>query len=197
VIAQSGAFRVVADTGDGTTALALIRQHRPRMAVLDIEMPGMTGLAIADAVREEALGADVVLLTMHDEPSVLDRALRAGVRGYVLKDGALTDIVTCLNLVSAGRSYVSPSLTGHLVERRERADADADTGSAIMRQLTPTELRILRLIAANMTTISIARELDISPKTVENHRTRIGGKLDVHGPQALLRFALEHRDALT
>jgi DNA-binding NarL/FixJ family response regulator len=196
VIRQSAHYRVVAEASDGAAALEAIRSHAPRIAVLDIEMPGLTGIAVAEAARDEGLDTAVVLLTMHDDAEILERALAAGVKGYVLKDGALTDIVTCLNLVGAGRFYVSAGVAGALVERRARLDGAEAGGRAILGRLTPTEQKVLRLVAANRTTDGIARDLGISPKTVENHRTRIAAKLDVHGPQALLRFALEHRAEL-
>ena len=103
-------FAVVGDVGDGTSALEAIERLRPRLAVLDIDMPGMDGLAVAGAVRERRLPTAIVCLTMHKDARFLNTALNAGVMGYVLKDGALVEIVEALKSVAAGRHYVSPQL---------------------------------------------------------------------------------------
>ncbi|MEX2177762.1 MAG: response regulator transcription factor [Gemmatimonadaceae bacterium] len=196
VIRQSRLYDVVGEAEDGESALAGIRQHRPAMAIVDVEMPRRNGIAVAEALRGDEANTAVVLLTMHDDPETLERAIAAGVRGYVLKDGALTDILTCLNLVSAGRMYVSAALSSSLVERGNRATAAAAQGGAILDRLSPAERKVLRLVARNLTTVQIAADLALSPKTVENHRARISARLQLHGPQALLRFALEHRAEL-
>ena len=101
-------FAVVGDVGDGTSALEAIERLRPRLAVLDIDMPGMDGLAVAGAVRERRLPTAILCLTMHKDARFLNTALNAGVMGYVLKDGALVEIVEALKSVAAGRHYVSP-----------------------------------------------------------------------------------------
>ena len=186
-------FEVVGQAGDGDEALALVRRHRPRIALLDIDMPKASGLVVAEAVAREGLGAAVVMLTMYRDAALFKRALDVGARGYVLKDSAATDIVACLHMVAAGRAYISPALSGELLAR----SAGAPVGElAALAELTPAERRILRLIAQGKTSAQIAAELDISAKTVENHRLHICGKLGLHGPQPLLRFALEHKALL-
>lgn len=196
VVRQSGLYTVVGEAGEGTAALAGIRQHRPAIAILDVEMPGLSGLEVAATVREEGIATSIVLLTMHDEPEILDRAMAVGVKGYVLKDGALSDIINCLNLVREGRMYVSAALSGALVQRRSRREDAQDAGGRILDRLTAAERKVIRLVAKNLTSAQIAEQLGISPKTVENHRARIAARLELRGPQALLRFALEHRTAL-
>lgn len=190
VIAADPSFRIVGEAGDGTTALELVRKWRPRIAMLDIDMPKASGLSVAEAVRGEDLGSAVVILTMYKDPAIFRRALEVGARGYVLKDSAATDIVACLHMVASGRAYVSPALSSELLQRHAEAPV---VELAALADLTPAERRVLRFIAQGLTSTAIAETLGISPKTVENHRLHICSKLGLHGPQALLRFALERR----
>jgi DNA-binding NarL/FixJ family response regulator len=193
VLKGAAGLEVIGEAADGERALALIESRRPRVAIVDVGMPGLGGLEVARAVRERQLGVDVVLLTMHDEPEILDRALELGVKGYVLKDTAVSDIVACVHYVAAGKTYISPGLSHHLVRRRAAPGA---TGRSDLDALTPVERRVVGLIARHLTTPQIAGELGIRTKTVENHRSNICKKLGVTGPNALVRWALQHRDRL-
>lgn len=193
-LSGDGGFRVVGEASDGEAALALVRRRRPGIALLDVNMPGMSGLAVAEAIGAEGLAVAVVILTMYQDAGVLGRALDLGVKGYVLKDSAATEIVACLHTVSTGRAYVSPALSTELLERRR--DHPADALEARLAELTPAEVKVLRLIAAGLTSAEIARELGNSPRTIENHRSHICRKLALSGPQALLRFALERKARL-
>jgi len=192
VLRGAAGLSVVGQASDGESALALIEARRPRLAVLDVAMPGLGGLEVARTVRSRNLPVEIVLLTMHDEPEILERAMEVGVRGYVLKDTAAADILACLNYVAAGKTYVSPGLAHHLVRRRAAAPPPADDLAA----LTPVERRVLALIARDRTSPQIAAELGIRGKTVENHRSNICKKLGVTGPNALVRYALTHRHHL-
>lgn len=190
VLQPDGSFRIVAEAGTGTNALALVRRHRPRVAILDVNMPDASGLQVAEAIQREELGTLVVLLTMHREPAILRRALDAGVQGYILKDSAVMEIVACLHTVAAGRAYISPALSSELLERRA---ARAGPEAPALAGLSPAEQKVLHLIAQGQTSAEIAGALGNSVKTIENHRSHICQKLGLSGPQALLRFALEHR----
>ena len=194
VLADDPSFRLVAEAATGGDALALVRRLRPRIAVLDIQMPEADGLEVAAAIRDEALDVAVVILTMHRDAGTFRRALDLGVRGYVLKDSAVNEIVACLHMVDAGRSYISPALSDELLDRR--ATRQEDALESALSLLTPAERRVLTLIARGLTTAGIARELGNSPRTIENHRSHICRKLDLSGPQALLRFALERKARL-
>jgi DNA-binding NarL/FixJ family response regulator len=187
------AFRIVGEAADGELALDLLRRHRPRVALLDVDMPRLSGLAVADAVRREELGAVVVMLTMYRDAAMLHRALDAGAKGYVLKDSAVNDIVACLHMVVSGRAYISPALSSDLLDRRSPTTSGE---MAAVARLSPAEQRVLRFIAQGLTSAEIASRLEISVKTVENHRLHICGKLGLRGPQALLRFALERKALL-
>lgn len=193
VLDPDPSFQIVGQAGDGETALALVRRHQPDIALLDIEMPIMGGLQVAGAVRDEGLDTRVVILTMYREPGIFRQALDLGARGYVLKDSAAVEIIACLHTVASGRAYISPELSHELLERRTERLEPAVAG---LGDLTPSERRVLQLVAGGLTTQEIAERLDNSPKTIENHRSHICQKLGLEGPQPLLRFALEHRNLL-
>ncbi|MBI1722803.1 MAG: response regulator transcription factor [Gemmatimonadetes bacterium] len=188
--------RIVGQAVNGEEALELIERHRPRLAILDVEMPRKGGLEVAAAVLERGLMVDIVLLTMHAARDLLDRALELGVKGYVVKESAVDDILACINVVAAGRTYVSGALSHHLVGRRESARKSVQALPGL-DTLTPGERQVLELIAQSGTTREIAAKLGVSPKTVENHRSNICLKLNLHGANSLLRFALEHKSLLT
>lgn len=191
-LATESAFRIVGEAGDGEAALALIRQHRPRIALLDIEMPHASGLAVTDIIRREGLPTEVVILTMYTDTGMFRRALDLGARGYVLKDGAVTEIVACIHMIASGRAFISPALSGDLLRRHGEPAAQM----AALDLLTPSERRVLQLVVRGLTSVGIAEELGNSPKTVENLRSRICRKLGLQGPQSLLRFVLEHKSLL-
>lgn len=193
VLGADASLQIVGEAGDGEAALDLVRRHRPRVALLDIDMPKASGLAVAEAVRREGLGTEVVILTMYKDSGMFRRALDVGAKGYVLKDSAATDISACLHMVASGRAYISPALSSELLERHAEFPV---TELAAVADLTLAERRVLRLIGQGLMSAAIANALGISPKTVENHRSHICSKLGLHGPQALLRFALERKSLL-
>jgi DNA-binding NarL/FixJ family response regulator len=137
----------------------------------------------------------LVFLTMHKDEHYLHAALDLGVKGYVLKDSAIAEIVNCLKAVVAGQDYLSPALSGYLIRRSTRAAALAAERPAL-EQLTPTERRVLQLIAEGQTSREIATELGIGVRTVEHHRNNIATKLELRGSHALVKFAVQHQAEL-
>lgn len=196
VIASDEGLSVVGEADDGEAALALIEAHRPDVAVLDITMPNMDGFELARAIRGKGLPVHVIFLTIHDEEDMVNEALDLGARGYVLKEGAIKEIVFAIKAVVKGQSYLSPSITAHLVNRQRRAAALLDRKPGLA-ELSPRERQILSLIAEAKTSKEIAAALRIDYRTVENHRNNICRKLDLHGTNALLTFALNHKSELT
>ena len=185
----------IVEAGNGSEALVMIHDYKPTIAILDVDMPKRNGLDVATEIRRRGLPIKVVILTMHDNEEFFNRAMDLGVMGYVLKDGVVAEISACLEAVIQGRHYYSPLLADYWVRRdqNKRQETTVQTGLA---GLTPTERHILKLIAENKTTREIASELFISPKTVENHRSNISGKMGLKGNNAVLRFALDNKSRL-
>ena len=194
-IETDAAFEVVREVGNGQAALQSIRDLKPDLCILDIQMPGLDGLAVVQQMRSQRSPAAVIILTMYKEEDLFNAAMDLDVRGYVLKESAVSDILDVVRTVAAGHRYVSPILTDFLVTRRVGAEALREKKPGLDR-LTPAERRILKLIAADKTSKEIADELGLSARTVENHRTNICAKLDVHGVHSLLKFAFENKSRL-
>jgi DNA-binding NarL/FixJ family response regulator len=181
---------VVAEAGNGRDALELIRRHRPEVAVMDIEMPQMDGFAVLRALRDEDVPTSVVMLTMHKDGEMLRQAFELGASGYVLKHSAAAEVLDSIRAVVAGQRYVSPAVASLLIPPPHRPAADE------LLVLTPTERRILRLIADFRTSKEIANELSVSFRTVETHRNNICTKLGLEGKHSLFKFASEHKERL-
>jgi DNA-binding NarL/FixJ family response regulator len=194
-IEASPGLKVLAEAGDGQAALERIRELRPDIVLLDVDMPKLHGFAVARAVRDESLPVEIIFLTVHSELEFFKKALELEAKGYVLKDCAVTDIVSAIRAVASGQHYTSPTLTSYLVGTRQKPAERNPSGTGI-GALTPTERRVLALIADYKTSKQIAEALFVSPKTVQAHRANICLKLDVHGSHALMRFALEHKSEL-
>ena len=188
-------FQVVGEADNGTTAVETILSRKPDVAVLDVNLPGLTGLEVAASLTSKKSRTHLVILTMMKDEQAFNKALNLGIEGYVLKENASGEILNCIASVARGEAYVSPSLTQFLLSRRSRATKLA-THRPGLDDLTVAERRILKRIAAGKTTKEIAAELFISPRTVESHRANICTKLDLTGSNRLLQFALENRDAL-
>lgn len=194
-IESAPGLKVVAEAEDGLSALARIQAWRPDVALLDIDMPGMNGFAVARAMREQALTVAIIFLTILRTEDLLTEALDLAALGYVLKDSAVTDIVSSIRAASRGQHYISPAMTSSLIKRR-RPSAAMPQSKPALNDLTPSERRILRLIADYRTSKEIADELYISCRTVETHRANISIKLDIRGSHALMKFALTHKSEL-
>ncbi len=151
----------------------------------------MDGLTVAREIRHWRLPVAVAFLTMHKDEATFNAALDLGIKGYVVKDSAATEIVGCIKAIAAGQSFISPVLSGHLLNRHS-AGTQQQQHSAL-NALTQAERRVLRLIAAGKLNNEIAAELFISVRTVEHHRSNICSKLGLNGKHALLTFALTHK----
>lgn len=185
-------LKVVAEASDGEQAFERLREALPDIAVLDLSMPLKDGFAVARAVRDARLTVALIFLTMHRDEHYLNAALDLGVRGYVLKDSAVAEVVSCIRAVAAGQDYISPALSSYLLRRAARAATLAAEKPALAG-LTPTERRILKLIAEGETSRRIAEALNIGLRTVEHHRNNIAVKLDLRGSHALVKFAVKHQ----
>jgi len=194
IVERDTGLTVVGEAGDGVEALARLEELAPHVVVLDIDMPRMGGFDVLREVRARGLAVGAVVLSIHCDEDMFDEAMALGAKGFVVKDGAVTDIVAAVRAAAAGGYFVSPSLAGLVASRSAARSATAK--SSPTASLTPTERRVLRLIADYKTSKQIAEELFVHYRTVENHRTNICAKLDLHGSHALIKFALEHKSEL-
>jgi DNA-binding NarL/FixJ family response regulator len=188
-------YTIIGDASDGERALALIEEKKPDVALLDIAMPHLTGLQIAKIVQERGLSTKIAILTMSADEVIFNEAMDLGVLGYVLKENASSEVLNSIRTVAEGQYYISPSISGLLMKRSQKRET-AFNAFPGLADLTPTEVRVLKLIAGNKTSKEIAYDLSISPKTVENHRANISAKLKLSGNNSLLRFALENKTLL-
>lgn len=188
-------FRVVAQTGHGDDVFPLLQDCQPDIALLDVALPGCSGLDILERVRSERFPVRVVLLTMYNDEGFVERATHLDARGYLLKDNSPAELLRCLRTVRDGRYYYSPEVAGGIVERIHLFDGLREQFPGL-NELTSAERRILVLISENRTSREIAEELFLSVRTVQNHRHHICGKLGLSGFHSLLQFALEHKTAL-
>jgi DNA-binding NarL/FixJ family response regulator len=194
-IDQDPLLEVVGEAPDGEAAIAQIERLRPDIAVMDINMPKRDGIAAVREIRKRNLPVGIVFLTVHEGADLFHRAMDLGANGYLLKESALLEIVSAIRAVSEGGYYVTGSMMTHLLGRRAGAQQQAGQAKAIS-ELTPAELRILRMVAASKASKDIAAELGLNFRTIENRRAAICEKLDLHGVNALLKFALENKDRL-
>jgi DNA-binding NarL/FixJ family response regulator len=192
-IEEESDLKVVAEASDGQMVLEQIEKLRPAIALLDIEMPKLDGLGVAREVIRRKLPTQIIFLTLHTNEDLFRTAMSLGIAGYILKDSAVQEVVAGIRAVAQGRPYLSSALTASLLQQRERPQTDIS--DPLASKLTPTERRIMQLIAVGMTSKEIGGELSIHYRTVENHRTNISRKLslDGEGANALLRFALQNK----
>ena len=181
-------MNVVANLSNGINVTTVAKNCSPDIIVLDIDMPVKSGLEVATDLQTEKNPAKVIFLTSNSSYEVFSKAIAAGAKGYILKDNAIEDTVNCIRLVAQGKMYVSPSLTGYLINDYNAPKSDSP--DVLRDKLTPSEFKILNLIAEHKTSKVISEELFISPKTVENHRTNISKKLGISGTNGLLKFVL-------
>jgi two-component system response regulator NreC len=179
-------FKVVCEASNGQEAIAMAREYEPDVAVLDLSMPILNGIGAAEEIRKfSGNRIRVVLLTVHTERQYVLQAMRAGIRGYVLKTRAAADLIQAITDVGSGLTYLSSGVSQAVVEAYLTKDELAPQES-----LTPRELQVLQLVAEGKTTKEVASLLGVSFKTAESHRTRIMEKLDIHETAGLVRYAI-------
>ena len=189
VLDEEPGFEVVAEAADGETALARVAELQPDVVVLDISMPGLSGLEVARRLRERHPDVRALVLSMHDDTEYVLRAVRAGAAGYLLKDDAGPQLLRqAVRAVHAGDSFFSPAVATRLTDAL-RADPAASEDP--LGPLTTRELEVLRLVAGGRSTKPIATEVGISRRTVESHRESLMRTLGIRTVAGLTRFALE------
>jgi DNA-binding NarL/FixJ family response regulator len=188
VLESDSGFEVVGEAATGTEAVALAASLRPDVVVLDISMPGESGLQVATRLRDGSPERRILILSMHDNAEYVLESVRAGADGYLLKDAAATDLRSAIRSVCRGESYFSPPVASRLREAL-RAEQEAKAGG--LEQLTAREREVLQGVARGRTNKEMAAELGISHRTVETHRESLMRKLQIRTVAELTRYALE------
>lgn len=186
VLLEREGFEVCGEAADGHGAVRLARELNPDVAVLDIGMPLMNGLDAAREIQKHTPNTQALLLTMYEDDAYVLEAVRAGIRGYVLKAQAAADLVAAIRAILRGAVYLSPGISETVVKAyRTKSDLPANP-------LTDRERQVLQLVAEGKTTKQTAQVLGLSVKTADSHRTRIMQKLNIHDTAGLVRYAIRH-----
>jgi DNA-binding NarL/FixJ family response regulator len=193
-IEEEASLKVVAEAADGEEALKLIRTHRPHLAVLDIDMPKLDGLGVVKELTKLKLDTRAIILSFHNDEDMFRAALAAGAKGYLLKESAMEEIVGAIQTVLAGKTYLSSAIALQLLQSDQSGKPGDE--NPLLRDLTLSERRILRLVAEGLSSKEIGDQLSIHYRTVENHRSNMCRKLNIEGANALLRFAIQNKEAL-
>jgi two-component system, NarL family, response regulator DegU len=191
ILSREDWIEVVAEAENGMEAYQKILAELPDIAILDLEMPMINGLDVCKKVLNEKNNTSFIILTMHKEKQFYDEAIKAGVKGYLLKDNATADLIHCIQEVAKGNSWVVQQLQ-HL----QKSSNDSLELEKVNSLLTPTEKMIITLISQGKTSNEIGALLFISPNTVENHRSNMNKKLQLEGKNSLLKFAMSIADEL-
>lgn len=182
-------FRVIGETGDGLEAVRLVKQLQPDVLILDLTMPGLNGLEVGRQVRQQSPETRVLILSMHANEAYVLEALRNGAAGYLLKESSATDLVFAVREVMAGRHYLSPPLSEHVIGAYMKKAKDSNLDSHEM--LTNREREVLQLAAEGCNNAEIGCRLFISPRTAEIHRSNMMHKLGLRNQSDLIRYALK------
>lgn len=195
LLQNDGSYNIVSTENNGLKAYESIKRFKPDIAILDISMPVMTGLDVVREINKEECESKFMILTMYNDEEYFSKAIDLGVKGYILKENAEDELLDALKTIMTGKHYISPALTEFLIIKNKKKKSIIQKHPAI-EDLTQTERKVLTLLAENKTSREIAKELFISPKTVENHRSNIITKLGLKGRNQLFLFAFKNKSLL-
>jgi len=190
ILERSAEFTVVGEAENGTDALRLCKELRPELILMDIGLPGLSGIEVTTEVARHSPRTKVVILSMYDDEHSVVSAIRSGARGFVLKKASHDDLVDALRTVAKGGSYLSPQVSDKLLVRIQRGDLDSKPEPTGLEGLSPRELQVLRLVAEGQTSKEIAVVLDLGLQTVRSYRKTMMKKLGVNNVASLTQLAL-------
>lgn len=188
IVEESGDMQVVAEAADGRQAVHLIRKSPPDVAVIDISMPVLDGLEVINILKQEFAHLPILVLTMHEEPQYLIRAIEAGAMGYITKQSAPDQLVAAIRRLHGGNRYLTPEAAEALALRVAKGSG----GQSLLDTLSTRELQVLRRLALGHTNREIASTYHISVKTVDTYRFRLLKKLNLRNNAELSRFAIQN-----
>ncbi|HEY4977726.1 MAG TPA: response regulator transcription factor [Candidatus Acidoferrum sp.] len=189
LLEQQADLTVVAEASDGREAVALVASHKPDVLVMDIGMPNLNGIEAATQITQSHPEISIVMLSMHSDESYVLRALKAGAKGYLLKDSAEADLIRAVHSVAEGKSFFSPAVSKVLLDDYVRKLKRSGTDDPY-DLLTPREREVLQLVAEGKSNKEVAQMLNLSVYTVETHRSNIMEKLNLHGVPELILYAV-------
>ena len=190
LIARNPGFEVVGEAGNGRKGLRMAKELKPDLVVMDISLPDKSGIDLTRDIRSHLSKTRVIVVSMHSKIDHISEAFRAGATGYVVKESATERLIQGLEAVSRGEYYLDSSLSHKVVKKlMEFPEKEAKITDARYEALTPREQQVMRLLAEGISIKEIAERLFISPKTVENHRSNIMSKLELHSTIELIRYA--------
>ena len=182
-------LQVVDEAADGETALRLASRLRPDIVLLDLSMPGPGGIEVTRKLKEMLPATRVLILTVHEDETLLREALKAGASGYIIKRAVESELISAIHAVSRGEIYVHPAMTRWLLQEPEPAAPKRRDPAT----LTPREIEVLRLIVQGHTNSQIAEVLTLSVRTIESHRANLMGKLGLQSRVELVRYAVKNK----
>jgi two-component system response regulator NreC len=192
LLSAESELEVVDEASNGNEALSKADELQPDVILLDISMPGASGIEVTRRLKEMLPETRVLILTVHEDEGLLQEAIQAGASGYIIKRAVESELIDAIRAVWRGDLYVHPAMTRALLKEMSSPPSSASAMEAPVEALTPREVEVLRLIAQGYTNRQMADMLSISVRTVESHRSNLMGKLDLHSRVELVRYAREN-----
>lgn len=196
VLTEDPDVKVIGEAGNSEEAMKLIEKETVDIVILDLQMPGMSGIELSKMIKSRYKNISIILLTMHKDERIFNNSLEYGLEAYILKENAVEEVLKAVHVVADGNFYLSPSMSEYMIRKSMKQKKLTDENPGI-KNLSEKEKEILNMISQNKTTKEIAEALFVSYKTIENHRANICKKLNISGCNALLKFIIENKTLLS
>lgn len=189
IVEKGNKYKVVAEAGDGKEGISLAREHKPDIMLVDISIPKKNGIQVIRELKDLLPQTHFVIISMHSEADYIVEAFRAGASGYMIKESAASQLLHGLETISAGDIFLDSGISQEVILKMLRAKEEGGFSAEPYSTLTSREQEVMRLLAQGHTTKEVAQQLFVSPKTVENHRSRLMKKLGLNTSVDLIRYA--------